>query len=104
MQPLRIRAFSFVILAAAVAIGCDRDESISFYQAPKDSAPTTAPSAANAQVSAEPAPAAPLTWKVPTGWKESQSGQQMRFATFVVDEGPPPVEFTITPLGEEAAQ
>lgn len=101
MQPIPTRFILGVLLATGLAVGCNRDEGITFYQAPKEAAPTTAPAP---QVAAAPAPDAPLAWKVPAGWKQQQSSQQMRFATFVVNEGPPPVEFTVIPLGPEAGE
>ncbi|HEX8521608.1 MAG TPA: hypothetical protein VF669_05070 [Tepidisphaeraceae bacterium] len=91
----------FLVLALVVAaLGCDRNESISFSQAPKEAAPATRPVAMAPVTSST----APLSWRVPAGWKEQQSSQQMRFATFVVNEGNPPVEFTVIPLGAEAGE
>jgi hypothetical protein len=91
---------AILVIAAAVFLtwGCDRDDSISFYQAPKE-APAT--QAAAPPVGAPETSTAPLTWKLPQGWKESNSSQQMRFATILVNETPP-VELTVVPLGQEA--
>jgi hypothetical protein len=80
---VRFNLSGLIILSGVIVAGCDRDDqSIRFYSAPKE----------NAQA---------LRWKVPPGWKQLPA-RQMRFATFAVNEGNPPVELTVIPLGPEA--
>jgi hypothetical protein len=86
---------------------CDRPEPIVAYSAPKDPSPTTAPApemtaAAQRPDAAAPASAAPFTWTVPTGWKQLPANQ-MRVATFSVNDNPP-VELTVIALGPEAGE
>src|SRR4051812_20333029 len=86
-------------LLIAPLVGCDRDESISAYQAPKDPPPVVA--------AALPGAAAPSSgaggphWAVPSGWRELPA-KQMRFASFGVNDSNPPVELTVIPLGPES--
>ncbi len=61
-------------------------------------------SSAMAGIGAMAAPQAVLKWKVPPGWKEIPSKEEMRFATFLVQDGNPPVELTVIPLGPEAGE
>ena len=91
-----------IVLCAALLggllIGCEKEESISVYNAPKEPATAARPVAANTAPSAA---ANELHWTVPEGWKEAPA-QQMRFATFIVNEGEPKVELTVIPLGPES--
>jgi hypothetical protein len=83
-----------------LVIGCDREESIVTYRAPKDPPPATAPvRTAGTPGNAAPSGAA-LSWTVPAGWKQLPA-REMRFATFSVNENPP-VELTVIPLGTES--
>ncbi len=91
-----------VAIGFGCACGCDRDESITFYRAAKDPAATQTASSEHTSPGQATA-AGSLTWKLPQGWKESTSPQQMRFATIIVNETPP-VELTVVPLGQEAGQ
>jgi len=80
------------VLAAVVGIaGCDRDDSVQSYQAPKD--PPPLPPVQTAQASTD----APMEWKVPEGWKPLPAGG-MRFAAFEVAAGNPPTELTVIPV------
>ena len=78
--------------------GCDREEPISVYQAPKDPTPVITTAVGPAAAAAE---SSELTWTVPSGWTQEPGGGQMRFATFLVNENPK-VELTVVPLGAEA--
>ncbi|MEO6434335.1 MAG: hypothetical protein ABIP55_01050 [Tepidisphaeraceae bacterium] len=91
-------------LLVVAALGCEKEEAISVYHAPKEAAPEVR---AAAQPAANPSNSAAgsadrLHWDVPAGWKESPAKQSMRVATFVVADGNPPVELTVIPLGAEA--
>src|SRR5215217_4524033 len=111
---------SILILLTLTAFGCDQQEQISFYDAPKDPPPATAPvmpamamaDAANPHAGIAGAPGGPggpgggdvdphamgpLTWTVPQGWQQKPASE-MRFATFQVNDNPP-VEMTVIPLG-----
>jgi hypothetical protein len=94
-----------VILSAALVIGCEERDQVTFYNAPKDPPPTTAPVTTIADVKAAGANATAgaktkLHWDVPQGWKEMPAGQ-MRVAQFRVSDEPP-VDVTVIPLGPES--
>src|SRR5688572_13881904 len=84
-------------LVALAASGCDREQEIRTYQAPKDPPPpvVTASAAGTSQAAADKTNP---TWTVPAGWKELPS-QQMRFAAFAVAPDRPEVVMTVVPLG-----
>ena len=87
-------------------MGCDEEGStVGFYQAPNETArPASNFQGGGATAGAPAAAQQPgrLRWTVPAGWKEMPA-QQMRVATFLVNEGQqPPVELTVIPLGQEA--
>jgi hypothetical protein len=84
------------LLIAATLNGCDEEESIRAYNAPKDP-PTSVRAVAAASSTG------PLTWKAPAEWKELPAGQ-MRVAAFAVSDTQPPVELTVIPLGPEAGE
>jgi len=91
-------------LAIVCVFSCDRDDDIATYQAPKETAVASAPQFAMANApSAEPAaePQAPISWTVPSGWKQ-MPGSQMRFATFQVSDANPNAQLTVIPLGPES--
>jgi hypothetical protein len=89
----------------AVAVGCDdRSSSVSFYQAPKDSAaPVDSLISGGAPASPAPAAGASLAWTAPAEWKPLPA-QQMRVAAYRVSDSEPAVEFTVIPLGPEAGE
>ena len=93
---MRAFVFTLILITLSLAVlGCEREEAISFYQAPKD------PPAAD-QLAHEATPSnLPLTWAVPAGWKEVASSEPMRVATFIVNEEPN-VEMKVVPLGAES--
>jgi hypothetical protein len=107
-MPLRSYPIATLILfvagaAALVASGCEENEQIAVYQAPKDPPPTTAPVSMIADVTGAGGAAGAKTklhWDVPTGWKDMPAGQ-MRVAQFRVNEDPP-VDLTVIPLGPES--
>src|SRR5690348_1948050 len=100
-----------ILSAVLIAAGCDRDDSVRAYQAPKDAAPsalamagpesgagasTNTPSAAGAAQQA----GEPIAWDVPAGWKPLP-GSQMRYASFQVLPDDPQLQLTVIPLGPE---
>lgn len=94
---------SFMLILVVTVIGCDDSSSaqVQVYTAPKDPPrPTPVADAAPAH-SHSSAQGTSLTWTVPAGWKELPA-QQMRVATFQINDGQPPVELTVIPLGPEA--
>jgi len=100
-------AAAFGVTLAVLAAGCDRKETVvRSYDAPKDAAPTTGPSAggtvsANAvgqrpdplaqpapgpgAPAAAPAGTLPLQWTLPAGWTQDPTPRAMRVATVNVD-------------------
>ena len=102
-MPMHARTVTFLtlILSALLASGCEENESIALYNAPKDPPPTTAPVMAVADAGGANAGAkTKLHWDVPAGWKEMPAGQ-MRVAQFRVNDEPP-VDVTVIPLGPES--
>src|SRR5688572_12059567 len=103
-----VRGSSFsslpLLLALAVLNGCERDDEIRTYQAPKETAVAqrTAPPAATGGGDAPaPAPDEKPTYTVPAGWKDS-GGQGMRFASFQVSPDDPTALVTVIPLGRDS--
>jgi hypothetical protein len=103
--------FAILHLAVlALVVGCERDDEIRSYQAPKEAA---APALAQAQgqpgqmpqgqIPVPPAPAAEEspTFAVPPGWKDL-GAQSMRFAQFQVSAEDPTALVTVIPLGRES--
>ena len=96
-----------VLLALAVVIGCERDDEIRTYQAPKE-APAAQPAAPPALPGGADAPAPAdadekPTFTVPAGWTDS-GGQGMRFASFQVSPDDPTALVTVIPLGRESGE
>ena len=95
-----------VLLAAALAGGCEDRDAIAIYNAPKDPPTTTAPVIPVADVTGGGGGAAAarsktlLHWDLPKDWKEMPAGQ-MRVAQFRVSDDPP-VDVTVIPLGPES--
>ena len=95
-----------LLLALAALIGCERDDEIRTYQAPKENAvaqqtgPPASAGGAVAQVQA-PAPDEKPTFTVPSGWKDL-GGQGMRYASFQVSPDDPTALVTVIPLGRES--
>lgn len=94
----RIARRLLVLSCFALTMGCDADDQIVTYQAPKDQPvkplrPLTPPAAAPLPQAAQ----SPLAWTVPDGWK-SVEGNSMSTATFQVSDVTPAVKCTITPL------
>lgn len=87
-----ILILSLAIAPVALLGGCDKEEPIASYQAPK--APAKAAASAAPQ---QPGQAAELQWKLPEGWK-STAPAPMSSATFTVDDQTPPLTLTVTPL------
>ena len=109
-MPMRLStpivAMLTLLAAAMFAIGCEENEPIAFYQAPKDPPPTTAPVTTIADVNraagggAAAGAKTKLHWDAPKAWKEMPAGQ-MRVAQFRVNDEPP-VDLTVIPLGPES--
>ena len=97
----RIYTGLIVCIAAgliALVVGCHRDENVSVYRAPKEP-PKTAAGAPAPMAGMTPAAAdGQIRWTVPAGWQPLPA-QEMRFASFRVDEGEPPLVLTVIPLG-----
>ena len=88
------------LLAGGLAGGCEREDSISFYQAPKDPPSVDATVMQTAQAPQAAGEKTQLHWDAPKEWKEIPAGQ-MRVAAFRVNEDPP-VDFTVIPLGAQS--
>ncbi len=80
-------------LALVLSGGCEREDPISVYRAPKD--PPRRMDAAAAMPTTAPAVSGP-TWTVPAGWR-SQAAGGMRFASFAIDSAPD-IVLTVIPL------
>ena len=74
-----------IAVLIALALACDRDESVHAYQAPKESSNST-----SVTTNATP-------WKLPAGW-ERQPDQPMRVATFRAGDA----EVLITKFGAQS--
>ncbi len=86
-----------MMLAALLAGGCEREEGIRTYNAPKDPPPAPVNSVASA-------PDAPIHWTAPPSWKPLPPGQ-MNYAAYQVSDNPP-LRMTIsqvTSMGSGAA-
>src|SRR5438477_8682468 len=100
---LAVAALSAGSLLAGMVGGCNRkpDSGVQAYSAPKDTKPPaqaadgspaeTGGSGATPVASAAPRAGGPIQWDVPEGWKQVESAERMRFATFAVtpDESGP---------------
>lgn len=84
--------------ALALAAGCDREEPVRAYTAPKE---VFATAAASLPAPGRPALSAVPSWTVPSGWT-ALPAQQMRFAAFAVSPDHPDAVLTVVPLGAEA--
>lgn len=97
--PQRASVLSLLIAAALLA-GCDREEAIISYNAPKDSAKPVESVVTDAPGhSQEPQ----IHWSVPAGWKELPA-QEMRYAAYSVAPDDPSVVMTVIPLGQAGGQ
>jgi hypothetical protein len=99
-----------LLIVLALVVGCERDDEIRSYQAPKETAPPALAQAQGqpgqmpqGQIPVPPAPAADEspTFTVPPGWKDL-GAQSMRFAQFQVSEDDPTALATVVPLGRES--
>jgi len=83
MGLLRLSIVGGVGLVCLLALGCNREEPIKAYQAPK-----------------EPAHAHHdrLEWKTPGQWIEWPGPDELTYSGFTVEEGQPPLEMTISAL------
>lgn len=80
--------------------GCERDDEIRVYRAPKDSPPPRA-DVAMQPPSPSAAQAGEIQWVVPAGWTEAQP-PQFSVAAFSVSKEYPNALVTVSPLGPEA--
>jgi len=87
MGLLRLSMIGGVGLACLVALGCNREEPIRAYQAPKEPVHVHHDR---------------LEWKVPGQWIEWPGPDEQMPAGFTVDEGQPALEMTITILPRQA--
>ncbi len=112
-----------VLLAGSLAlVGCDRDDSVKVYQAPKDAprpqsgSPATGPGMMSGTPGAMPpmgempmdsahagaAAGETPRWTLPEGWTEQAGGGAMRYATIRVSSANPELALTVIPLGPES--
>lgn len=87
-MPKSFRFLAFIVLAGLLA-GC-RKPAIHSYIAPKDDVLDAAPAPGE-----DPLPQ--LSWKLPAGWTQTQSGQ-MSLASFAIDDAAGGASVNITPL------
>jgi hypothetical protein len=83
-----------VLLAAS---GCDRDDEVRAYPAPKAPSPATAPVVAAASAGSSDAAGAGVEWTLPAGWQRVAE-RPMSFATFAVAPETPDVVLTLSQL------
>jgi hypothetical protein len=90
-------AFAIAFVCLLTTFGCERNEEIVSYQAPKEAEkPPHAPAPMDA-MTAMPASDAQPRWTAPPGWKELPAGG-MRAAAFQAPDDPK-MELTVVPLG-----
>ncbi|MEA2735596.1 MAG: hypothetical protein QOE14_2047 [Humisphaera sp.] len=104
--PARKLLFLTLLLSAALglAVGCDRQESVAFYDAPKDPPQPATTEKSDVMPIADASAAGAKTklhWDAPKAWKEMPPSQQMRVAQFRANDEPP-VDVTVIPLGPES--
>lgn len=87
MGLLRLSMIGVVGLACLVALGCNREEPIKAYQAPKDP-----PRVHHDR----------LEWKTPGQWIEWPGPDEQSYGGFTIEETQPPLELTITALGRQS--
>lgn len=87
-----MNTFMHILFLMIGLIGCDRDDQIRVYSAPKEAPPDVA------QVSQTtlPSPAdAPITWTIPPGWVQDPP-RQMRVASFRTSNEPVAAEVVVS--------
>jgi hypothetical protein len=87
MGMLRLSMIGGVGLVCLLALGCNRDEPIKAYQAPREAA----------HVHHER-----LEWKTPANWIEWPGADEQTLSGFTVEDGQPPLELTITALPRQS--
>jgi len=96
--PLRT-GLSFCVVAIAVGIiGCQREDTITAYQAPKEERPSQM---RRDESASQPQPQQAhdeIQWTVPEGWAPLPAGD-MRYAAFAVSKDDPSLVVTVIPLG-----
>jgi hypothetical protein len=101
IYPTKLGLFALAgSITLGAACGCNRDEPVVAYTAPKDPPAPVVSASASAPAGAASTPAEPAgpTWTVPAGWKPLPS-QEMRFAAFAVSPDRPEAVMTVVPLG-----
>jgi hypothetical protein len=98
------------LITLAALMGCERDDAIAIYDAPKDPPPATAPAMMALADVNNPHGVDPhaghghsadaLAWDAPQSWKQQPAGE-MRFAVYQLHDDPP-VQLTVIPLGRES--
>jgi hypothetical protein len=88
-----------LLILAAVALGCDKEEKVTSFQAPKDPAQMQTPVA---EQTPEPGSQLPVSWTLPQGWK-AVPAHQFTLATFQIGDDPKSV-LTVAPLPAGAAE
>ena len=81
-----------LVLAAAALAGCEQEEPIVSYTAPKD------PPARRATAPRDPAEATAIEWTVPAGWRVQTGRRFMRYATLEAGTDAEFVEVAVTRL------
>src|SRR3989440_13047760 len=89
MGLLRLSMIGGVGLACLLALGCNREEPIKAYQAPREPA----------RVHHER-----LEWKTPGEWIEWPGPDEQSYGGFLILEGQPPFGLTINALPREGAR
>lgn len=101
-----LAASAALSLAVAAGLGCDKQEEVRAYDAPKA---TTADTTTRPAETVSASPAAPSypkpaaaegapTWTLPSGWKEVPSTSSMRYASIQVTEKNPAIQLTVIAL------
>jgi hypothetical protein len=87
------------LLAFAIGLaGCDREDPVSSYSAPKEPTQRIAVEGATAADTAGKSAVAGITWTVPAGWVE-QPPHESEKARFLVSGDDPNTSFAVTALG-----
>jgi len=102
---MSVRAFlSGVIITLIVVLsGCEKDDRVVVYSAPKETVKPAAPTQTMPKAEEPVAPnSGEIAWTVPQGWKQLPGDGQMRYASFGVSEENPQIQLSVIPLNQSS--
>lgn len=108
-MPVRAFLSGVIITLIVVLCGCEKDDRVVVYSAPKETVKPAAPTAPMQTMAptGNQAPQAPqnsgeIAWTVPPGWKQLPGDGQMRYASFQVSEAIPQIQLSVIPLNQSS--